>query len=241
MVETSGLYKEIMSVPHKTLTSLKVFLSNGVSVTYAYGALRSIRTSHAAFNGNSPMIGCCTSRKIDCVMLYPQEPIPERAKMQLFVQIAKLSDPTCVSEEIPQGTFYIDSRKSNITEGTRHLRIIGYDAIIFAEADFDKTAFPFPAKDVDVVNHIAGVLGVSVDPETISFMTAAYEIQPGEDEEFTYREMLSYIAGMYGGNFVISKAGLLKLVPVWITLPETNYLIDNVGNYITFGGDRIID
>jgi hypothetical protein len=54
------------------------------------------------------------------------------------------------------------------------------------------------------------------------------------------REVLGFIAAMYGGNWVITKEGKLSLITLAGLPEETNYLVTNFGNPITFGGDRIL-
>jgi hypothetical protein len=45
---------------------------------------------------------------------------------------------------------------------------------------------------------------------------------------------------MYVGAFIMTDEGKLRLVSILELPPETNYLIDEVGDAITFGGDRIL-
>ena len=54
------------------------------------------------------------------------------------------------------------------------------------------------------------------------------------------RETLSNIAAMYCGNWVCNYDGNLLLIAVNSIPKETNYLVDNYGFAITFGGDRIL-
>ena len=57
---------------------------------------------------------------------------------------------------------------------------------------------------------------------------------------YTCRELLQAIAGWYGGNWCMTPVGKLRLVLLNSLPKETNYLVDNGGNAITFGGDRIL-
>ena len=57
---------------------------------------------------------------------------------------------------------------------------------------------------------------------------------------YSSREMLGFIAGAYGGNFIISDENQLLLIKLGDLPAETNYLIDAAGDAITFGGDRIL-
>jgi len=79
---------------------------------------------------------------------------------------------------------------------------------------------------------------VSVDSRTTTLMDKAYSIPLPTG--YTYREVLGYIASMYVGCFVMSDTGKLRLVTITELPPETNYLIDQTGDAITFGGDRIL-
>jgi hypothetical protein len=88
------------------------------------------------------------------------------------------------------------------------------------------------------VNEIAYQMGVSVDARTTALMTNAYTIPLPTG--YSYREVLGYIASMYVGCFIMSDEGKLRLVSLLELPHETNYLIDQIGNAITFGGDRIL-
>ena len=81
-------------------------------------------------------------------------------------------------------------------------------------------------------------MGVSVDPRTTAMITQGYTIPLPTG--YTLREVLGYIAAMYVGCFIMSDAGELRLVSILELPPETNYLIDQLGDAITFGGDRIL-
>ena len=52
--------------------------------------------------------------------------------------------------------------------------------------------------------------------------------------------MLRYIAAAHAGNWIMSDAGELRLIKINELPEETNYLIDEIGDWITFGGDRIL-
>lgn len=143
------------------------------------------------------------------------------------------------SEWIPKGVFYIDTRESTQNGGgISVLNIHGYDAMLFAEQLYPETSLDFPAVDVDVVNEIAYAMGVLVDPRNATLMTSGYTIP--FPSGYTMREILGFIASMYVGSFIISDEGKLRLVSLLELPTETNYLIDNAGDAITFGGDRIL-
>ena len=96
----------------------------------------------------------------------------------------------------------------------------------------------FPQTDVAVVGLIASELGVGIDSRTTDLMVNGYEI--GLPVGYSMREVLENIAAMYAGNWLMSYDGELLLVAINGCPPETNYLVDAVGEPITFGGDHIL-
>lgn len=146
---------------------------------------------------------------------------------------------TQYSEWLPKGVYYIDTRETTKNgDGLNILTIHGYDAMLFAEQDFAGTNLCFPAVDTDIVAEIASTMGVQVDERTYDLMTDAYTLPLPSG--YSLREILGYIASMYVGSFIMSETGELRLVSILELPPETNYLIDNAGDAITFGGDRIL-
>ena len=107
-----------------------------------------------------------------------------------------------------------------------------------AEQDFQSNAITGDSVDTDMVDEIARIMGVSVDPRTYDVMAASYTIPLPTG--YSCREVLGYIAAMYVGCFIITDEGKLRLVSITELPPETNYLIDEQGDAITFGGDRIL-
>ena len=52
---------------------------------------------------------------------------------------------------------------------------------------------------------------------------------------------MKFIAVAHGGNWTITREDKLLLVPLVGSMPpETNYLVTEDGDAITFGGDRIL-
>lgn len=146
---------------------------------------------------------------------------------------------TQYSEWLPKGVYYIDTRETTKNgDGLNILTIHGYDAMLFAEQDFAGTNLDFPALDTDIVAEIASTMGVLVDSRTYDLMTDAYTLPLPSG--YSLREILGYIASMYVGSFIMSETGELRLVSILELPPETNYLIDNAGDAITFGGNRIL-
>lgn len=145
------------------------------------------------------------------------------------------------SEWIQKGEFFISKRKKNKLTGS--LKITGYDAMLKAEqtwltADYDTETWPM--SQADAVSDIAGRIGVAVDRRTVLSADYPVEYPTGENGDLTMREVLSGIAVSNCGNWIITDDGKLRLIVYGDIPAETNYLIDENGNAILFGGVRIL-
>lgn len=230
MQATSELYQQILASPDHWFVTRVII--NGVY--YTEPQLFSVSTSHSMFQG-SPEVGNAIAGEIDIQMLKPDVTIPDRALIRPQVRVRNASS---YSEWIPQGYYYIDTRQyTKNDDGLDILTIHGYDAMIKAERMYNGR-ITGSSTDAQMVAEIAYQMGVSVDSRTTALMNKSYNIPLPTG--YTYREILGYIAAMYVGCFIMSEDNKLRLVTLLELPPETNYLIDNAGNAITFGGDRIL-
>ena len=143
------------------------------------------------------------------------------------------------SEWIPQGVFFIDTREiSQNQNGLEVLELHGYDAMLKGEQDYTNNAVLGNNYDTAYVAAIASQMGVSVDPRTWDIMGAGHIIT--FPLGYSCREILGYIAGIYIGCFVMTDKGKLRLVSLLTLPPETNLLIDNIGDVLVFGNDAIL-
>lgn len=232
MQTTSPLYQSIIANENHWFETQLVI--DGVG-TYGEADLFSVSTSHEMFHA-TPTIGSAVAGEINVKMVYPQNvTIPTMAKLMPQVRVCNESQQ---SEWIAQGIYYIDTRERTVSDtGEDVLVLHGYDAMLKAEQMYNGR-ITGDSTDVQMVSEIAYQIGVSVDSRTYSVMTEAYTIP--FPVGYTYREILGYIASMYVGCFIMTETGKLRLVSILELPPETNYLIDNAGDAITFGGDRIL-
>ena len=143
------------------------------------------------------------------------------------------------SEWIPQGCYFIDTRETTANnDGINVLSIHGFDAMLKAEQDFSNQVLPDDDVHVVVVERIASIMGVQIDPRTYDIMTSRYPV--AFNIAYSLREFLAYIASMYAGNFMFTDEGKLRLVGMTGLPVQTNLLVDNVGDVILFGGDAIL-
>lgn len=188
-----------------------------------------------ALYGDDFGIGNCVGSQIKLRIYQPNFQIPKMAAIKFSI---RLTDGVDTSEWVPQGEFLIDTRKTDKTyQGYNVMEITGYDRMLMTEGDCPRT-IQFPAKDIDIVDMIANSVGIDLDADTIALITSGYLI--GNVEYYSGREILGYIAGMYGGNFVITKENRLRFVPIQSAPEETFYLVDENGRRITIGGDRVV-
>lgn len=113
-----------------------------------------------------------------------------------------------------KGTFYIDTlEKSPYTEETE---IKAFDAMLKTEVGYMATNVWVNTTDLEVVNNIASDLGVAIDGNTFLDLDSnpiALTHAPHIGENGTTdREMLSYIATMRGGNWIIDSNNSLRLI-----------------------------
>ena len=231
MYTTSLLYRTILAGEH--WFEYKVVI-NGNDVDQS--GLTDVSTEYLMFSESQPTVGGCLAGELSVSLLNPSFTIPRMALVEPYVRV---TDGEQVSEWIPQGKFYIDTRE--VTNNDDDLPILSlhcYDAMLKTEADYPSTTHEWPYSDTDVVQEIATTLGVGVDSRTWELMTRNYQISLPAG--YSMREVLSNIAAMYAGNWIMNYDGALLLVAVNGIPPETNYLVDNIGDAITFGGDRIL-
>lgn len=245
MYSVSNLYNTIIAENNHTFET-KVEI-NGVA--YSESNLMSVSTKYRVFSEEQPTVGGCLAAELEVVMLAPSATIPRMAKVQPYVRV---TDGTQTSEWIPQGVFFIDTREvTHNDDGLDILTLHCYDAMLKAEADYPSTSISYPAKDYRIVQIIAYAMGLQssssasshggIDARTKTLMnngSGKYNI--ALPVGYSMREVLSYIAAMYAGNWILTYEGKLRLVTLTELPDETYYLIDSAFEAITFGGDRIL-
>lgn len=163
------------------------------------------------------------------------EAIQKRAKV--VVQYRLMLDDAR-TDYIPKGTYWINTREKD----GRYLKLTCYDAMLMAQQDYlgDVTADDWPQQETACVTEIAQRIGVEIDPRT--------QIGTGDNHQVsmpvgrTMREVLEQIAAANGGNWCITPAGKLLLVPFAGTgdvLPAVSGAPD-CGDVQTITGVRVV-
>lgn len=223
---TSAMYQEIMTGEHTAKVKVNI-----AGVDYGQDAIVSMSTSGGLFAGDTMSIGGTVAREIDLTLWNVSGTITKMAKIIPYYCV---TNGRQTSEWVQKGVFYIDTRSTDAGLLTIH----GYDAMLMAEQVWNPDqSLEFPMPMNQAVNVIATIMGVSVDQRTA--ISSTYNIDyPAND--YTLRDVLGFIAVANCGNFTMSDLGELLFVGLNTIPPETNYLVTQYGNPITFGGVRII-
>lgn len=134
------------------------------------------------------------------------------------------------------GGFYLDTR----TQKNSLLEIVAYDGMLKSEIEwYPSQDLSFPMTMEVASMEIADLMGMQLD-ERCQF-NPSYMVDSYPDSETTLRQVLGYIAAAHCGNWIVTADEKLLLVPLFGDMPpETNYLVEEYGNPITFGGTRIL-
>ena len=144
--------------------------------------------------------------------------IAKRAKVVVQYRLV-LDDAK--TDYIPQGTYWINMREAS----GRYLKLTCYDAMLMGQQNYlsDTTADDWPKQESDCVAEIAQRIGVELDSRN--------SIGTGDNHTVsmpvgrTMRDVLQQIGAANGGNWCITPAGKLHLVPLAGTgdsLPEVS-------------------
>ena len=134
------------------------------------------------------------------------------------------------------GVFFVDTRE---TSTDRLTTLTCYDSMLKADQKFlsEVVEDNWPQKQTKVVADICTRMSVELDARTV--INPNYNVDIPVD--LNIRDILCYIAAANGGNWIITAANKLLLVPLFSSMPaETYLLIADDGDRITFGGVRII-
>lgn len=162
--------------------------------------------------------------------LYADE-IPRKAVIKRYI---RLVNGTQSSEWLPKGVFFVNRRSSEDGRWS----IEAYDAMLKADITWTpRPGFQFPATMEQAARDIALSMEVELDERNVFY---PYTMKAYPEGEYMRRDALRDIAAAHGGNWCMSDAGKLRLVPLISFPAETNYLVTEHGDAIVFGGVRIL-
>lgn len=205
---------------------------NGVA--YSQDNIMSMQVDWRMFSEEYPTVGSCLSGEISLKMLKPNVSIPRMASICPQIRVCSGYTAAEQSDWIPQGFFFIDTREESKNDD--NLPVIsfhGYDSMLMTEQMYPSTEGVWPKTDYAVVEQIADTIGVDIDERTSDVMVHGYNISP--PISYTMREVLSNIAAMYAGNWIMTMEGKLLLVALGGIPEDTSILVTGSGDIITFG------
>lgn len=170
---------------------------------------------------------CCATLKLAVIA----DNIPRAATIKRYLRLVNGSQ---VTAWISKGVFFTNKRSRD----GDYWEVEAYDAMRKADVVWEPSnSLTFPMSMPTAVNLFCQMMGVTLDKRTA--LNSAYTIDyPAND--YTVRNELCFIAAAHGGNWIITDAGKLLLVPLLSMPAETNFLITGYGDAITFGGVRIL-
>lgn len=235
MQEVSARYQELLTGSHTKESRLLV---DGAAYGESTIIKGSLKTAVALFAGDTPAVGGAVAGEISVQLLGVASSSVARMA-ELRPQVRLVGDSGEPSEWVAQGVYNVDKRSYNKQTGV--LTLHGYDKMLATEQWYAGSVGTGGVTDITIVNRVCTQVGITLDSETDSFFSASgknYKVT--KPRNYTCRELLQAIAGWYGGNWCMTPVGKLRLVLLNSLPKETNYLVDNGGNAITFGGDRIL-
>lgn len=170
------------------------------------------------------------------IIYIPTSAPARRAEVRVYKRL--VGNNGTRSEWKSDGIYWIATRKQ-YPHG--QLRLVCYDALRKTDQPFmdEVDTGDWPRKATVVVQQCAAKMGVYLDSRTV--INEDYLVEYPEDhDDITVREMLEEIACVHVGNWTMTPSGRLRLVGLIDVPAESNYLVDQQGNAITFGGVRIL-
>ena len=166
-------------------------------------------------SGMIPAIGGALAGELEVTLKYSGDDslynVPRMATLTPYIRVAT-DDGTQSSGWLQMSQYMIDTREVDKASG--NFKLHAYDAMLKAEQTYFPSVTDASMPFEDVVTEIASLIGVSVNEDTISHLSAfSYEI-PYYAGQYTAREMLQYIGVAVGGNFYISNDNELAIARV---------------------------
>jgi len=204
MQDRSTLWKELAAGGAFSLESIAEI--GGVQ----YASISAPVINRALFS-DALSVGNCVSATLQFSLL-TQDTVPKSAK--IVIQ-QRLTDGTKYSEWLPAGTFFVSKRTSDAVTGL--LTFQCYDSMLKANTPYpltDASEAEFPKSMTDCIKAIAVRMGVEVDPRTWNYIQTGFEYVVPMPIGLTMIKVLGYIAGVHGGNWIITPENKLRFVPL---------------------------
>lgn len=213
------------------------FTMNTVAVIggVTYTAISAPTIERALFS-DTLSVGNCISASLR-FSVRTEDTIPAAAPVIIKACISEGSE---TSEWLDFGTFYIDKRETN-----GYLTSLEcYDSMLKANQKYADSSrvddrMDWPKSMQTCVREIAQRIGVEIDSRTVINTAEAFQVAYPND--MTMLQVLGYIGGAHGGNWVITPENKLRLIPLVSPPAESFDIIDYYYNTIyTDDGYRLV-
>lgn len=128
---------------------------------------------------------------------------------------------------IGKGTYFIDTIEAS--PYSDYAVITAYDALLKADVPYMKSGTWTAVLASEVASQIATDIGVTIEEQTLAYILGnpkvIDQVPSIGDNGTTERELLSVIAVMYGGNWIINDANQLELVQLGGRISPTVNLV----------------
>lgn len=213
MHSVSNLWRELVG---RARRKAYVVISGGAyRQEYGESEIASAFVSGRTFD--APSVGNAASRQLDMTFLPKKDgngnaiPIPRMAKIELYVSLVWGEWET---EALKKGVFFIDTRSTDAVTGWTTVR--GFDSnLMMEQALAESESDVIPDDTAGLMNLIAQKIGVEIDSRTAMRNYALNVFESDRRAKYmTMRQVAGYVAGLYGGNWIITDEGRLRLLPL---------------------------
>lgn len=194
-----------------------VAVINGVT----YDTITAPVIKSALLSDSNVGVGNCIASTLEFTVM-TRDSIPKSA--QIVIK-SSISDGTTTTSTMDFGTFWVNER----TVEDDLITLKCYDAMMMGNQAYsdDSQSLNWPKPMTTVVNRICQQMGVQLDARTVIRTGGDYECTKPNDDE-TLLDVLGYIAGMHGGNWIITPENKLRLVTLVSPCDETFDVVDDV-------------
>jgi len=196
MYQVSDLFKQYAGQSDRTM-DVKV---NIQGTDYTGSSVIEFEIEDSAVLDEAFAIGTVIPSKLSLSILTSDD-IVSNAVIKPYIMFKGSNGNT---EWIPLGEYYIDSRKYL----NKVYSFTCYDKLILAEQSF-KSSLIYPKTMKNVLEEICTQLGLTLDDGTL--IDGSYMI-PYKSDEYTIRDMLSYIASAHGCSCRLKKDGKISFI-----------------------------
>lgn len=201
----------------------------------------SLETTRQKLKSGKELIGNAIAGEIELVLRVDGRIFDVNSVIKPYMRMVRVNSNDTVTPLywIQKGVFYIENREINADRTITTIH--GYDFMSKFDVECRLgsyvSAIGSSVSSSVILNDICNLFGIEYTL-TMNGNFSYPRIQPNSDT-LTYRELLEEIASSSFGNFIFNDDGVLELIGVSYQVPSF-YLVDENGNYITFGGTRIL-